>query len=468
MSTTMQSHSVNTNSNHGLQPTYEELCHNTQLLILLRWVAGFSIFFAGVISRWILAIDIKIVPLLALSAIVLAYNAILAVLCRSHVKTLPGVQRLAWGQILLDWLAMLGLVHLTGGINSPALIYFVVHAALSGTILQPWQTRSLSVLAICLVGAVAWLEGTGVIPHITIKQLGLHDSLHKNQTYVAAILFFFGTTVIILSELVARNAQRIRQREQRIRQLYDARETFVRVATHELRAPLGASLSLMRNIEQGYAGEFSEQQAAILSRVTHRLEGLHTLIDDLLTLARTREASTARAPLEPDSVRNILLKLVERERPHAEQKHITLESHIVQEPGIVLAGEVGLQIILGNLLNNAIKYTPDGGHVTIDYHINAARHTAEVIVTDTGIGIPEDDLPNIFNEFFRAQNAKNAQIGGTGIGLATVKTLVERYKGKITLDSKEGVGTTVQVTLPLAPKSYSLGLAGESKRPATD
>lgn len=468
MSTTMQSHSVNTNSNHGLQPTYEELCHNTQLLILLRWVAGFSIFFAGVISRWILAIDIKIVPLLALSAIVLVYNAILAVLCRSHIKTLTGVQRIAWGQILLDWLAMLGLVHFTGGINSPALIYFVVHAALSGTILLPWQTRSLSVLAIGLVGAVAWLEGAGVIPHITIKQLELGDTLHENHTYVAAVLFFFGTTVIILSELVARNAQRIRQREQHIRQLYDARETFVRVATHELRAPLGASLSLMRNIEQGYAGELSEQQAAILSRVTHRLEGLRTLIDDLLTLARSREASTAHAPLEPDSVRDVLLKLLERERPHAEHKQIALESHIAQEPGIVLAGEVGLQIILGNLINNAIKYTPDGGHVTIDYHINAARHAAEVIVSDTGIGIPKDDLPNIFNEFFRAQNAKNAQIGGTGIGLATVKTLVERYKGKITLDSREGEGTTVQVTLPLAPKSHAHGPAGELKRPAAD
>ena len=73
----------------------------------------------------------------------------------------------------------------------------------------------------------------------------------------------------------------------------------MRVATHELRAPLGASLSLMRNIEQGYAGELSAQQAAILSRVTIRLEGLRTLIDDLLTLAMSREASTAHAPLEP-------------------------------------------------------------------------------------------------------------------------------------------------------------------------
>lgn len=464
MTTTMQSNTTSPDSTGELQPTFEELCQNTQLLIRMRWVAGFSILFVAVFARWILDIHIKIAALLALSATVLIYNAVLALICRSESKTLRGVQRVAWGQILLDWLAMLALVHFTGGITSPALIYFVIHAALSGTILLRWQTRSLSVLAISIVGGIALLESAGGLPHVAIAELGINGDLHKNATYVVAVLFFFGTTVFTLSELVAHNAQRIRQREQHIRQLYEARETFVRVATHELRAPLGASLSLMRNIEQGYAGELSEQQAAILSRVTNRLEGLRTLIDDLLTLARSREASTAHAPLQPDSVRDTLNKLLERERPHVENKHISLDCDIDPEPGIVLSGNIGLQIIFGNLLNNAIKYTPDGGHVSVTYHINSADHTAEVVIADSGIGIPENALPNIFNEFFRAENAKQAQISGTGIGLATVKTLVERYQGTISLDSTEGKGTTVKITLPLAPKSYLTHASDESKR----
>lgn len=464
MNTTMQSNTTPTGNTEELQPTFEELCQNTQLLIRMRWVAGFSILFVALFARWILGIHIKTTALLVLGATVLVYNLALAMICRSENKTLQSVQRVAWGQILLDWLAMLALVHFTGGITSPALIYFVIHAALSGTILLRWQTRSLCALAISIVGGIALLESAGGMPHITINELGIDGELHTNSTYVVAVLFFFGTTVFTLSELVARNAQRIRLREQHIRQLYEARETFVRVATHELRAPLGASLSLMRNIEQGYAGELSEQQGAILSRVTNRLEGLRTLIDDLLTLARSREASTAHAPLEPDSVRDTLTKLLDRERPLIENKKIILDCKIEQEPGIVLSGNVGLQIIFGNLLNNAIKYTPDGGHVALTYRVDHATNTVEVVIADSGIGIPARDLPNIFNEFFRAENAKQAQISGTGIGLATVKTLVERYQGTISLDSTEGKGTTVEITLPLAPKSYSASAPDDPKR----
>jgi len=109
--------------------------------------------------------------------------------------------------------------------------------------------------------------------HVTIGELGLEGDLYKNTTYILAVMFFFGSTVLILSELVTYIAQRLRQREERIRQLYEARATFVRVATHELRAPLAAGLSLMMNIEQGYAGELTDQQRAILRRVTSRWKG---------------------------------------------------------------------------------------------------------------------------------------------------------------------------------------------------
>ncbi|MCD4684350.1 MAG: HAMP domain-containing histidine kinase [Anaerolineae bacterium] len=453
---TTQSDTATSGPPRGLQPTFEELCHNTQLLIRLRWIAGFGILLGAAFAHWVMGIDLKIVRLLAIGVVVLVYNTVLLVIANSEERTLGLIQHIAWGQIILDWLAMLALVHFTGGVTSPALPYFFVHAALSGTILVPWQTRSLALLAIAIVAGLAWLESTGTLSHFTIDDLHVGTDLYKNDNYILGVLFFFGTTVFTLSELVARNAQRIRQREEHIRQLYDARETFVRVATHELRAPLGASLSLMRNIEQGYAGELSDQQHAILTRVTSRLEGLHTLVDDLLTLARSREAITAHAPLIPDSVRETLNKIIDRERPHVERKQIVLDCQMDDEPGIVMSGNVGLQIIFGNLINNAVKYTPDGGDVQITYQIDMPHQTAEITIADSGIGIPASDLPRIFNEFFRAQNAKQSQIIGTGIGLATVKTLVERYNGTIDLASKEGKGTTVHVSLPLAPKQTRL------------
>ncbi len=452
MSTITPSPTESPSAGRGQRPTLEELSENTRLLITLRWVAGLSILFGTLFARFLLDINLQTLPLLIIGLSVLAYNILLRSFIRASENShLQRVQQIAWGQVILDWLAMITLVHFTGGITSPALIYFVIHAALSGTILLPWQSRSLIVLVIIFVGGLGWFERNGGLAHVGIAELGLDNDLYKNTTYIAAIVFFFGTTVFTLSELVTRNAQRLRQRETHIRELYDARATFVRVATHELRAPLGASLSLMRNIEQGYAGELSAQQRAILTRVTSRLEGLRTLIDDLLTLATSREASKAHAPLEPDSVRAALEKIIEREKPHAEQKTIRLDCHLSTEPGIVMAGDVGLSIIFGNLLNNAIKYTPEGGRVAVQYRVAAAAHAAEITVQDSGMGIPADDLPQIFNEFFRAKNAKSSPVMGTGIGLTTVRTLVERYQGQITLESEEGKGTTVRVTLPLAP-----------------
>lgn len=435
----------------ALQPTFEELCQNTRLLIRLRWVAGFSILFSTGIASALLGVSLQIGPLLLIGALVLIYNAALALACRDSISP-KGIARIAWGQILLDWLAMIALVHFTGGITSPALIYFVLHAALSGMVLLPWQVRSLAMLAILMVGGLAWAERLGWLPHISIAELDLNNDLHRNTTYITAVMFFFGSTVFVLSELVTRIVQRLRQREERIRQLLEARSTFVRVATHELRAPLAAGLSLMKNIEQGYAGELTEQQAALIGRVINRLEGLRTLIDDLLTLARSREATTAHAPLEPESMRTNLLRILEREAPNAEHKGVTLHSELDDDPGIVMAGEVGLQIVFGNLLNNAIKYTPEGGQVSVRYRVDRAAHLAEVTIADTGIGIPAEDMPNIFNEFFRARNVKAGPIVGTGIGLSTVKTLVDRYRGTLILESEEGKGTTVTLTLPLAPK----------------
>lgn len=435
----------------ALRPTVEELCQNNRLLIRLRWVAGFSILAGTAIASAILNIGLQVTPLLIIGVLVLTYNAALALACRDNVSA-RGMEVIAWGQILLDWLAMIALVHFTGGITSPALIYFVLHAALSGMILLPWQVHLLTVLAVLIVGGLAWAERSGWLPHVTIAELDLHNNLHRNTTYIAAVMFFFGSTMFVLSELVTHIVQRLRQREERIRQLLEARSTFVRVATHELRAPLAAGLSLMKNIEQGYAGELTEQQAALIARVINRLEGLRTLIDDLLTLARSREATMAHAPLEPESVRTNLLRILEREAPNAEHKGIALHTELDDEPGTVMAGEVGLQIIFGNLLNNAIKYTPEGGEVSVRYQVDRAMHTAQVTIADTGIGIPAEDMPNIFNEFFRARNVKSGPIVGTGIGLSTVKTLVDRYRGTLTLESEEGKGTTVTVSLPLAPR----------------
>lgn len=449
MSTATQSPTVSSTSERGLRPTHDELRQNVQLLIQLRWAAGFGILSITAFARYVLDIHLQTTALLLIGLAVLVYNFLLSITFRGDT-TARQVERAAWVQIILDWIAMTALVHFTGGITSPALIYFMIHAALAGTVLLPWQARSLALLATAIVIGIALFEREGILPHVAIPEFEMSSALYQNGTYITGVVFFFGTAIFTLSELVTRIAQRLRQREERIRELYEARSTFLRVATHELRSPLGAGLSLMHNIQQGYAGEFTPQQGEILDRVTRRLEGLRTLIDDLLTLAASQEVTAAHVPLEPVGVCAVLDQIIERETPNAAGKNIQLTCEKSTEAGVVMAGDVGLAIILGNLLNNAIKYTPEGGKVSVKYRLNRAAQRVEISVSDTGIGIPADDLPRLFDEFFRARNTKTLQVTGTGIGLATVRTLLDRYNGHITIESEEGKGTTVHVTLPLA------------------
>ena len=449
MFTTTQSPIVSSTNERGLRPTRDELCQNIQLLIQLRWAAGLGILSVTAFARYALDIRLQTAALMLIGVAVLLYNSLLSLTCRGDTNARQ-VERAAWGQMILDWGAMAALVHFTGGITSPALIYFVIHAALAGTVLLPWQARSLAVLATAIVIGIALTEREGILPHVAIPEFEMSGTLYQNGTYITGVVFFFGTAILTLSELVTRIAQRLRQREERIRQLYEARSTFLRVATHELRAPLGAGLSLMHNIQQGYAGEFTPEQGDILDRVTRRLEGLRTLIDDLLTLAASQEVTAAHVPLEPVGVCPILDRIVEREMPNAERKNIQLTCDKSTDAGVVMAGYVGLGIILGNLLNNAIKYTPEGGRVNVKYRLNRPAQRIEITVSDSGIGIPADDMPRLFDEFFRARNTKTLQVTGTGIGLSTVRTLLDRYHGHITIESEEGKGTTVHVTLPLA------------------
>jgi len=428
--------------------TADALAPAGRLLITLRWAAGLSILLATALARWVLEIDIPAGALLAVGGVVLGYNAALVLVARRAARPATAIRRALGVQIALDWLAMIAVVHLTGGIASPALIYFVIHVALAATVLPPRRARGLALLCAAILAGLAALEASDALPHVALADIGLGGTFYRSGEFILVVLFFFTTTVLVIAELVARQAEDLREREARIRALNEARAAFTRAATHELRAPVAASLALVRSVEQGYADD-PALQADIVRRVGQRLDGLRELIDDLLDFAASREATIAAQPLAPVDLGAALSSAIERERPIADEKGVTLRTP-PRTSVRVLAGDPGLCMVLGNVLNNAIKYTPPGGSVTVQVAVDRGAGQAAVSVQDTGIGIPSGDLPRIFDEFYRASNVKNARIVGTGIGLAAARAMVEYYGGAIALDSAEGKGTCVTVRLPLA------------------
>jgi signal transduction histidine kinase len=220
---------------------------------------------------------------------------------------------------------------------------------------------------------------------------------------------------------------------------------FIRVATHELRSPVAVAQSLVRGVLKGYAGKMSDKQAEIFGRISRRLDFLESLVNDLLDLA----AGKATGPAEEEAV--VLNSSVGRAvlslHPRAEEKGVTLVHRACCEELVVWGTEEGLDRIFVNLVGNAIKYTPSGGNVTVAMRM--LEDAIEVEVIDDGIGIPEESLPHLFEEFYRAPNAKASDEVGTGLGLVIVKDLVDWYGGCIEVESVVGQGSTFTVIFPL-------------------
>jgi signal transduction histidine kinase len=222
---------------------------------------------------------------------------------------------------------------------------------------------------------------------------------------------------------------------------------FIRVATHELRSPVAVTQSLVRGVLKGYAGEMTEKQTDVFGRISRRLDFLESLINDLLDLAagKAPELTEEEGPtlLNAAVGRAVLLF-----QPHAEEKGVELVHQGCSDQLVVWGTEGGLDRVFTNLISNAVKYTPSGGSVTVT--VRKTDGQAQVEVTDTGIGIPEKALPHLFEEFYRAPNAKASDEVGTGLGLAIVKDLVERYGGRIKVESEIDKGATFTVTFPIA------------------
>jgi len=221
---------------------------------------------------------------------------------------------------------------------------------------------------------------------------------------------------------------------------------FIHVATHELRSPVATAQSLVRGVLKGYAGGMSEQQAEIFGRISRRLDSLENLVNDLLDLAAGKAAGLAEEE-EPVLLNASVGRAVLLLQPRAEEKGIALILQRCSDRLVVQGTEDGLDRIFVNLVGNAVKYTPTAGSATIV--MGQADGEIKVTVTDTGIGIPEEALPHLFEEFYRAPNAKASDEVGTGLGLAIVQDLVDRYGGRIEVESRVGQGSTFAVTFPL-------------------
>ncbi|MCZ7574689.1 MAG: HAMP domain-containing histidine kinase [Ardenticatenaceae bacterium] len=228
-----------------------------------------------------------------------------------------------------------------------------------------------------------------------------------------------------------------------LEQAYRAQQRFVADASHELRAPLTAIQANLELLERQPNMPAGEQREAV-GEASREARRLARLVADLLALARA-DAGLAlkRRPVDLDAV---VLEAFRAARQLAHGQTLALEPF---EPARVAGDEDLLKQLVLILLDNALKYTPPAGCVTLGLRRRGAR--AELLVGDTGVGIPAEDLPHVFERFYRADPARSRDPGGTGLGLSIARWIAAHHGGQIDLQSQPGQGTLVTVRLPLHP-----------------
>ena len=222
---------------------------------------------------------------------------------------------------------------------------------------------------------------------------------------------------------------------------------FIENLSHELRTPISAIKAYADLMQRGRP----ERREEYIDRLMQQADWQAQLIERILQISRIDAGRVEMHP-EPTSLNHALSYVEERFKSQAEDKKLLLEVHPAPENVIALVDPSQLEVILDNLLSNALRYTPEGGRIALSTGLRKddGRTWAVITVADTGIGIPEDELPHIFDRFFRGDLPKEEQISGTGLGLVIVRQLVALHGGQITVESQEGEGTTFTVELPLA------------------
>jgi two-component system phosphate regulon sensor histidine kinase PhoR len=242
-----------------------------------------------------------------------------------------------------------------------------------------------------------------------------------------------------------KTVEQLRREHAEIERVERVRKDFVINVSHELRTPLASIQGYTETLMDG-ALDDPAYNMRFLGIIRHNAERLARITQDLLTLSRV-EQKRQKFEFQPFRAAGLLQQAIELMRPMAEKGAIRLELEPASADADVWCDSEAVSQILSNLLDNAIKYTPAGGRITVGAEVHG--RFVELHVRDTGIGIPAEELPRLFERFYRVDKARSRELGGTGLGLSIVKHLVAAHNGATRVESRTGEGSTFFFTLPM-------------------
>jgi two-component system phosphate regulon sensor histidine kinase PhoR len=241
-----------------------------------------------------------------------------------------------------------------------------------------------------------------------------------------------------------RTQELARANEELIR-LNKMKSDFVSAVSHELRTPLTSIKGYAAILIEGKLGEITPAIRERLEKINKHSDSLTKMVNDMLDISRI-ESGKVEMKFEKLEVKDVVDRVVDVITPQIKEKGLKLEIDVPAKISSMFADSTQIERVFVNLLSNAIKFTPSQGNIGIK--AKEGDRFIEIEISDTGSGISEEELPRIFDEFFRCENPINREVKGTGLGLSLVKQIIEAHKGKIWVKSRLNEGTKFSFTLP--------------------
>ncbi len=427
--------------------------------LITRLIAVIGVTSALIISSAVLHIDtLHYRALWTLTAILFLSNVIYFILLKTVLAKTETEKSLIKHQFSLftivqingDLLILTLMLHFSGGATNPFVFFYLFHPILASILLSKPLAYLEAMVASLLFNSIAIFEWLGFLQHYTL----ICPDCHINMTFILGLCIALTSTLFIGVYFATSIMDRLRMREEDLVRALDETERletekshFMEVVVHDLKTPLASIETMISSALHVYGNEISPQIREFLERIPKRTNALLNLIQKILDFSRITRIDAVKIDFKPLNILPIVTGTVEMYRGLSEEKNISIQINSATEIPLIMGNQSYLERMVGNIVSNAIRYTLDNGTVTIKLGVE----NNEIVLTfaDTGIGIPEDALPMIFNGYFRAPNAKKLSSIGSGLGLSITKAIVENHGGTILPQSTVGEGTIFTIRIPI-------------------
>lgn len=396
---------------------------------------------------------------------------------------------LATSQICTELIFFVIILHLSGGAESVAPIFFFIPIVSSIILFDVIGSLIIAFVCGIFVNTMVVLEYYNILRNIPGYPGGSRLSYDEflvaltSTITITAVYFIVGALTGYLSSVIRNREEQLREskrraqlqaerlrllneaynsyarqlvrkdldltkQNERFNQLDKDKSEFVSTVSHQLRTPLSAIKWTLDTLLKGEeAGELTVEQRALLMKAYEYNERIINLIRDMLGVDRIESGSLGFSFIDINIV-DLVKNILDEVEAQAKKKNIKLVINKDENLPKISVDPQKMRAVFQNLIENSLKYTRSGGQITIDFHL-FENDKMKIAIADNGIGIPKDQQTNIFNRFFRAENAKALDPEGSGLGLFIVKTIVNRHGGDMSFESEEGKGTTFHIVLPL-------------------